>query len=108
MVLSNAGLIVPLGMCDILCKSSLTRALNNMRMLFPDEFDFYPRSWFLPEQRREFEDDAREIHKKDRQHRRPLTIFIVKPSGSGGAAPFNPSVMRFRSVQMDPRVLEST
>ncbi len=70
-----------IGMCDLLCKSNLTRSLNVMQMLFPDEFDFYPKTWFLPEQREQFQDDARSIHKKDRRRHRPLTTFIVKPSG---------------------------
>lgn len=77
--------IVPImysiGTCDLFCKINLTRSLNVMRMLFPDEFDFYPQTWFLPEQRDQFYDDARSIHKKDRNRRRPLTTFIVKPSG---------------------------
>ena len=68
-------------MCDIMCKANLTRSLNNMRMLFPDGYDFYPKTWFLPEQRDQFQEDARSIHKKDRRRQRPLTTFIVKPSG---------------------------
>ncbi|CAF2088622.1 unnamed protein product [Rotaria magnacalcarata] len=74
------------GMCDLMRKTNLTRSLNVMRMLFPDEFDFYPKTWFLPEQREQFQDDADSIHKKDRRRHRPLTTFIVKPSdGSEGA-----------------------
>lgn len=69
------------GMSDVLCKSNLTRALNAMRRLFPDEYKFYPRTWFLPEQREQFQKDANEIHKRDRKRQRPLTTFIVKPSG---------------------------
>ena len=68
-------------MRDLLAKSSLTRALNAMQTLFPDEYDFYPRTWFLPEQREKFEEDARLIHQKDRKRGRALTTFIVKPSG---------------------------
>ena len=70
-----------IGISDLLCKINLTRSLNVMRMLFPDEFDFYPKTWFLPEQREKFYDDARWIQKKDRKRQRPLTTFIVKPSG---------------------------
>ncbi|UJR11137.1 hypothetical protein I4U23_015318 [Adineta vaga] len=74
------------GMSDMLCKSNLTRSLNAMRRLFPEEFNFYPRTWFLPEQREQFRNDATEIHKKDRKRQRSLTTFIVKPSdGSEGA-----------------------
>ena len=69
-------------MSDILCKINLARSLNVMRMLFPDEFDFYPKTWFLPEQRDQFLEDACFMHKKDRKNKRPLTTFIVKPSGS--------------------------
>ncbi len=65
-----------------MCKINLTRSLNVMRTLFPEEFDFYPRTWFLPEQSDQFQEDAQSIHKKDRKQRRPLTTFIVKPSGS--------------------------
>ncbi|CAF1156343.1 unnamed protein product [Rotaria sordida] len=55
-------------------------------MLFPDEFDFYPKTWFLPEQIEQFQNDARSIHNNERRRRRPLTTFIVKPSdGSEGA-----------------------
>ena len=68
-------------MCDLLCKASLTRSLNVMRMLFPDEFDFYPNTWFLPEQTEQFQDDARLVHQEDRRRHRRLTTFIVKPSG---------------------------
>ena len=52
-----------------------------MRALFRDQFRFYPKTWFLPEQREQFQDDARTMHEKDRRLRRPLTTFIVKPSG---------------------------
>ncbi len=68
-------------MCDIMCKANLTRSLNFMQMLFPDEYDFYPRTWFLPEQMEQFQNDAHSIHKKNRKQRRSLTTFIVKPSG---------------------------
>jgi hypothetical protein len=52
-----------------------------MRSLFPDEYDFYPRTWFLPEQSQQFQDDIRYIHQQDTEQHRSLTTFIVKPSG---------------------------
>ncbi|CAF2636195.1 unnamed protein product [Rotaria sp. Silwood2] len=56
-----------------------------MRTLFPDEFDFYPKTWFLPEQTEQFQSDVRSIHEEDRRQLRSLTTFIVKPSdGSQG------------------------
>ncbi|CAF0814940.1 unnamed protein product [Rotaria sordida] len=73
------------GMGDLLRKVHLTRLLNNMRLLFPNDYDFYPKTWFLPEQSQQFKDDVRYIHHLDKKHNRSLTTFIVKPSdGSQG------------------------
>ncbi|CAF2158159.1 unnamed protein product [Rotaria magnacalcarata] len=73
------------GMCDLLRKTSLTRSLNVMRTLFPEELDFYPKTWFLPEQNEQFQKDASSMHDEDRRRKRPLATFIVKPSdGSQG------------------------
>ncbi|CAF3532594.1 unnamed protein product [Rotaria sp. Silwood1] len=73
------------GMSDLLRKVHLTRLLNNMRLLFPNDYDFYPKTWFLPEQSQQFKDDVRYIHQLDKKHNRSLTTFIVKPSdGSQG------------------------
>ncbi|CAM2703411.1 unnamed protein product [Rotaria socialis] len=73
------------GMNDLLRKVHLTRLLNNMRLLFPNDFDFYPKTWFLPEQAQQFKDDVRYIHQQDKKHNRSLTTFIIKPSdGSQG------------------------
>jgi hypothetical protein len=68
-------------MNDLLRKVHLTRSLNNMRLLFANDFDFYPKTWFLPEQSQQFKDVVRYIHQQDKKHNRPLTTFIVKPSG---------------------------
>jgi hypothetical protein len=70
-----------LGINDLLRKVNLTRSLNHMRLLFPDQYDFYPKTWFLPEQMQQFNDDLRYIHQQDSEHGRALTTFIVKPSG---------------------------
>ncbi|CAF1542866.1 unnamed protein product [Didymodactylos carnosus] len=72
-------------MNELLRKVQLTRTLNIMRSLFPTEYDFYPRTWFIPEQSQQFKDDVRYIHEQDERHKRSLTTFIVKPSdGSQG------------------------
>lgn len=68
-------------MSDILSKSNLTRLLNAMQSLFPDQYNFYPRTWFLPEQVDKFQEDVKLIHEKDKQQHRSATVFIVKPSG---------------------------
>ena len=68
-------------MNDLLRKVHLTRLLNYMRLLFPHEYNFYPKTWFLPEQSQQFKDDVRYIHHQDKKYNRSLTTFIVKPSG---------------------------
>ena len=70
-----------LGMSDLLRKIHLTRSLNHMRLLFPHDYNFYPQTWFLPEQNQQFKDDVRYIHQQDKKHHRSPTTFIVKPSG---------------------------
>jgi tubulin polyglutamylase TTLL11 len=70
------------GMNDLLRKVHLTRLLNNMRLLFPNEYNFYPKTWFLPEQNQQFKDDVRYLHHLDKKSNRSLTTFINKPSGS--------------------------
>jgi len=68
-------------MNEILRKVHLTRLLNNMRLLFPNDYNFYPRTWFLPEQIQQFKDDLRHIQQKNEKNKRSLTTFIAKPSG---------------------------
>lgn len=85
-------------------KANLTRALDSMQKLFPDQFDFYPKTWFLPEQRSQFEKDVRSIHESDRRRKRRLTTFIVKPSGSIDSFFSHFQVQIF--FQMDPKALE--
>lgn len=70
-----------IGMNELLRKVHLTRLLNYMRSLFPNEYNFYPKTWFLPEQNQQFKDDVRYLHQLDKKHNRSLTTFIVKPSG---------------------------
>ncbi len=73
-------------MNTLLRKGPLTRALNVMRKLYNSEFEFYPRTWFLPEQFKEFSQDVRYIHEKEMKSKQSLfTTFIVKPNdGSQG------------------------
>lgn len=37
-------------MIEMLRKINTSRAVRTMQELFPDEYDFYPRSWILPEE----------------------------------------------------------
>ncbi|XP_016371075.1 tubulin polyglutamylase TTLL11-like [Sinocyclocheilus rhinocerous] len=38
------------GMIEMLRKINLSRAVRTMQELFPEEYNFYPRSWILPEE----------------------------------------------------------
>ena len=91
-------------MVEAVRKISLGRSLDNMRFLFPEEYGFHPKSWFLPQQFQEFADAVRSInssiphgHRHYQQHtatsfpsndsvnakKRP--VYIVKPDeGSQG------------------------
>lgn len=72
-------------MNQLLRKGSLTQSLNTMRLLFESEFDFYPKTWFLPEQFKEFANDCKYMHERQSKENQPLSIFIVKPNdGSQG------------------------
>jgi hypothetical protein len=74
-------------MNQLLRKGSLTLALNVMRQIYNDEYDFYPHSWFLPEQFKEFSQDCKYIHERELRSGKEnqLTTFIVKPNdGSQG------------------------
>ena len=41
-------------MIEMLRKINLSRALRTMQELFPEEYNFYPRSWILPEEYQQF------------------------------------------------------
>jgi len=72
-------------MNQLLRKGPLVLSLNVMRKLFESEYDFYPRTWFLPDQLSEFKSDCKYIHEKQSKNNKALTTFIVKPNdGSQG------------------------
>lgn len=41
-------------MIEMLRKINLSRAMRTVQELFPEEYDFYPRSWILPEEYQQF------------------------------------------------------
>jgi len=41
-------------MIEMLRKINLSRAVRTMQELFPEEYNFYPRSWILPEEFQQF------------------------------------------------------
>lgn len=66
------------GMVEMLRKINMSRAVRTMQELFPEEYDFYPRSWILPEEYQQFTTQIRLVKEND------ATInhtFIVKPDG---------------------------
>ena len=69
-----------LGMVEVVRKINLGRTLDLMHRLYPEEYDFHPQSWFLPQQFSEFCDVARRAHE-----RRLKQVYIIKPDeGSQG------------------------
>ncbi|XP_059906475.1 tubulin polyglutamylase TTLL11 isoform X2 [Gadus macrocephalus] len=70
------------GMIEMLKKINLSRALRTMHELFPEEYNFYPRSWILPDEYQQFSAQIRGLKDSDAAAHR---TFIVKPdSGSQG------------------------
>ncbi|XP_060126131.1 tubulin polyglutamylase TTLL11 isoform X2 [Zootoca vivipara] len=65
-------------MTEVVRKISLSRAMRMMQELFPEEYDFYPRSWILPE---EFPIFLAEVQMMKEANPRWKPIFIVKPDG---------------------------
>ncbi|XP_029941270.1 tubulin polyglutamylase TTLL11 [Salarias fasciatus] len=66
------------GMIEMLRKINMSRAVRTMQELFPEEYDFYPRSWILPQEYQQFSSQIRMVKEKD------ATVnptFIVKPDG---------------------------
>nr|KAG5694552.1 hypothetical protein BaRGS_032497 [Batillaria attramentaria] len=71
-----------LGALEVFHKVGLFRQLMLMKQLFPEEFDFFPRTWMLPQQYHEFSNDVRQMAEKKPK---PKPTFIIKPSeGSQG------------------------
>ncbi|KAF4318276.1 hypothetical protein BBO99_00005576 [Phytophthora kernoviae] len=60
------------GMSNLACKSKLARNLERMKKLFPSEFDFVPRTWILPFDQYEFQQNFNTEGESQR-------TFIVKP-----------------------------
>ncbi|XP_060930143.1 tubulin polyglutamylase TTLL11 [Limanda limanda] len=66
------------GMVEMLRKINLSRAMRTIQELFPDEYDFYPRSWILPEEYQQFSTQIRMVKENDATLN---PTFIVKPDG---------------------------
>ncbi|XP_059116150.1 tubulin polyglutamylase TTLL11 isoform X1 [Peromyscus eremicus] len=66
------------GMTEMVRKITLSRALRIMQNLFPEEYNFYPRSWILPEEFQLFVAQVRMVKDGDPSWK---PTFIVKPDG---------------------------
>lgn len=62
------------GMMETVRKITLSRAMRTMQDLFPLEYNFYPRSWILPEELPLF---MAEVHNFDSQN--TVTCCILYP-----------------------------
>ncbi|NWU36721.1 TTL11 polyglutamylase, partial [Hylia prasina] len=96
------------GMMETVRKITLSRAMRTMQDLFPLEYNFYPRSWILPEELPLFVAEVRMM--KDRNPSWKPT-FIVKPDGGcqgdGIYLIKDPSDIRLTgSIQSRPAVVQ--
>uniref|UniRef100_A0A8C3CR89 Tubulin tyrosine ligase like 11 n=1 Tax=Cairina moschata TaxID=8855 RepID=A0A8C3CR89_CAIMO len=65
-------------MTEMVRKITLSRAVRTMQDLFPVEYNFYPRSWILPEEFPLFVDEVQMMKESDPSWK---PTFIVKPDG---------------------------
>jgi len=77
------------GVSELTQKINLSRIIDRMQKLFPADFNFYPATWFLPEQLHQFIGEANQKLKKTRNkkdvYRAYRSTYIVKPNtGSHG------------------------
>ncbi|XP_028664850.1 tubulin polyglutamylase TTLL11 [Erpetoichthys calabaricus] len=66
------------GMMEMVRKVNLSRTMRTMHELFPEEYNFCPRSWILPEEYHLFSAQVR-IAKENDSSWKPT--FIIKPDG---------------------------
>ncbi|NXN95968.1 TTL11 polyglutamylase, partial [Rhinopomastus cyanomelas] len=96
------------GMTEMVRKVTLSRAVRTMQDLFPLEYNFYPRSWILPEELPLFVAEVRMMKDSDPSWK---PTFIVKPDGGcqgdGIYLIKDPSDIRLTgSIQSRPAVVQ--
>ncbi|NXE92029.1 TTL11 polyglutamylase, partial [Menura novaehollandiae] len=96
------------GMMETVRKITLSRAMRTMQDLFPLEYNFYPRSWILPEELPLFVAEVRMMKDSDPSWK---PTFIVKPDGGcqgdGIYLIKDPSDIRLTgSIQSRPAVVQ--
>jgi len=70
-----ANIAISIGIKDTFSKSILASLLNRMQKFFPEEYQFYPRSWSYPEECGELDS-----YIKQRKQLGESPTFILKPS----------------------------
>ncbi len=56
---------------NILCrKNELGKLLNFMSQKFPEDFEFYPKTWVFPRDQRHFENHLQSIKEKEEEDER--------------------------------------
>ncbi|XP_009278882.1 PREDICTED: tubulin polyglutamylase TTLL11 [Aptenodytes forsteri] len=95
-------------MTEMVRKITLSRAVRTMQDLFPLEYNFYPRSWILPEEFPLFVAEVRMMKDSDPSWK---PTFIVKPDGGcqgdGIYLIKDPSDIRLTgSIQSRPAVVQ--
>ncbi|XP_069627308.1 tubulin polyglutamylase TTLL11 isoform X2 [Haliaeetus albicilla] len=96
------------GMTEMVRKITLSRAVRTMQDLFPLEYNFYPRSWILPDEFPLFVAEVRMMKDSDPSWK---PTFIVKPDGGcqgdGIYLIKDPSDIRLTgSIQSRPAVVQ--
>ena len=82
------------GMVEVCRKDCLAKNMAKMQKLFPDEFDFTPRTWNMPQESNIFLSQAKESAKKKK---RPKT-YIAKPSNGA----MGNGIRLFRNLEKAP------
>ncbi|XP_077981945.1 tubulin polyglutamylase TTLL11-like [Glandiceps talaboti] len=92
------------GMLEILRKIKFSQIIHKMQLLFPGEYDFYPKTWLLPTELSQFLKEAKTMKK-----RQTKSYYIVKPDnssqGDGIYLIRNPNDM-MKSVALKPVVVQ--
>nr|XP_031306240.1 tubulin polyglutamylase TTLL11 isoform X2 [Camelus dromedarius] len=96
------------GMTEMVRKITLSRAVRIMQNLFPEEYNFYPRSWILPDEFQLFAAQVQMVKDGDPSWK---PTFIVKPdSGCQGDGIYlikDPSDIRLAgTLQSRPAVVQ--
>lgn len=76
------------GISNLTQKVNFSLIIKRMQLLYPNEFNFYPQTWFLPNQYQQFIGESKQSFKKlPKEPKRAMhrEVYIIKPNhGSHG------------------------